>query len=301
MVGHMLGRHKEGHVWARLGEAALGERSTLEADETRTGILVLETYVYDEESNAKDAIAAAERAVALASRHHSTDDLLSERLHVAMGVAVSTGGDLAGARREFQAAIDGDVARLGADNPRVADRLSDLAACEINDAQYGLALGHLDRAMAIAETIKADRPRACETILFNRAQALRFSGQYERALRDTAEATTLYAEDGSADGEDMITIETIAADCHRALGDAGAATASIEHAERIAKALPDVRAGALGELRFVRAQIMGRGDPAAVALARKARADLGDPTTPDETLRYKAIDAWLAAPPPPEH
>ena len=114
------------------------------------------------------------------------------------------------------------------------------------------------------------------------------------ALADTARAATLYGQEHGADTEDMVTIETIAADCHRILGHAAEATSAIERAEKIAAASPDTRIGALIEMRFAHAQILGFADPRGAALAKQARDDGGAPTTPDEEREYAEMDEWLA-------
>ncbi len=294
LVGHVLGRHKEGHVWARLGEAALGDATSFEADDVRMSILLDETYIYDEEGDAPNAISSAERATAIASRHGPPDEALAQRLHVAMAVAQSTGGDLAAARREFRVALESAERRLGPGHPTVADRLSDLAAVEINDAHYDVGVSDLDRSIAINEAIPDGRQQSIAVCLLNRAQALRRMTKCDLALADTARAATLYGQEHGADTEDMVTIETIAADCHRILGHAAEATSAIERAEKIAAASPDTRIGALIEMRFAHAQILGFADPRGAALAKQARDDGGAPTTPDEEREYAEMDEWLA-------
>ena len=296
VVGQVDGRHRDGHAWARLGEAALGASGSQDADDARTTILMTETNVYNQEEDAPGALDAAKRAALIAARHHPPADAIFERLHVATGVALVTAGDVDGSRREFEAAIAAAEEHYGPEHPRVADDLTSLATIEIADAHYDVARRELDRAIAIDATIRGAKHVNTAIYLLDRAQANHMLGACDAAIADAERAGGLYTEEQGADFGDLIITETIAADCHRVLGHPREAVAAIEHAERIAAKTSEGEPDALAEMRFVHAQILGAPDlRRAVALANEARAYyLAHAKTRNDRAWLAAIDAWLA-------
>jgi tetratricopeptide (TPR) repeat protein/predicted Ser/Thr protein kinase len=295
IVGHVLGRHKEGHAWARLGEAALGTSTSRDADDTRVTTLVAETNMYNQAEDAASAIETAKRAEAIAARHYGPEDAISERIHLAFGIARITTGDLAGARRDLEAAVTAAERRFGPDQPRVADDLATLAVVELADGRYDVATSQLGRALAIDATVRG--PSHINTAIYylDRAQALRMSGACEDAIADAARATQIYAELEGKDFVDIVITETISADCNRRLGRRDAALAAIEHAERIAASSSDVQPEGLAELRFARAQLLEEKERRrAVGLVTQAREYYGPHAkTEYDRQRLRDIDAWL--------
>lgn len=299
--GHVLSHHKEGHFWARLTEAALGGATSLEADDIRTHTLVFEIYIYNEEGIADRAVAAAKAALELTSKRHAGDERAFERPHIAMGVALVTAGDADGARREFEIALGISERVYGADHPRVADRLSDIATIEIADGHYDVAERELDRALEVNKRARGPDHLNEAIYLLNRSEALFGRGAYEAALSDIAESRRIYEARLGPDTADIAILETRAAMCERALGRTPQAMASILSAERIAAASSDTQPNQLAEMRFTHAELLvdAQGDRArALDLARQARAYYVSEKTEQKTRADREsltkIDDWLA-------
>jgi tetratricopeptide (TPR) repeat protein len=258
-------------------------------------ILINETEIWNEEENAPAALDSAQRARVLAERHHTPDEAIFTHIHLAAGVAQVAGGDTQGARREFEAMIAGTERRFGPDHPRVADALVTLSTVEIADGHYDVAAAELDRAVAIDSTSRGAGHVNTAIYLLDRAQANHRRGAWEKALADAERATKLYVDAQGPDFPDLMITDTIAADCHRALGHAAEATRDIEEAERIASLAKDPGAEAVAEMRFVHARILADKDPRrALALAEQAAAHFAaDANTEDDRAQRKAVLAWL--------
>jgi tetratricopeptide (TPR) repeat protein len=297
VVGHVLGRHREGHTWARLGDAALGSIRGVDADDIRIRQLIFETYVYNEEEAAADAVRTATEAARLAGERLETEPRLNIRLHVAAGVAYATGGDLVPARKEFSDALASATRFFGPRDPAIADRLSDLAAIEFADARFDVAAEQLDRAVAINESARSPDHINVAINLLNRSETHRFNGHCDLALVDYDRSRTIFVNRLGADATDLLAIETGAAECLRRTGRLEEGLLAIARAERLAGGGEAAPAN-VAEMRFVHAKLLAdRGDPttAAIELARKA-ADYyaKGRQTPVERIVRAEIDAWLA-------
>ena len=294
-VGLELGRHKDGHAWARLGEAALGTSTSRDADDERVTILVAETNVYNQEEDGAAAIEAATRAEVIAARHYGPEDAVSEQIQLGFGIARIVTGDVAGARRDLEAAVTAAERRYGPDQPHVADNLTTLAVVELADGRYDVATRLLGRALAIDATLLGPSRFNTAIYLLDRAQALRMAGACEAAIADAQRAEQIYTELEGKDFVDIVITETIIADCNGHVGRRPAALAAMDHAERIAAASTELTAEGTAELRFARAQLLSDGERRrAVTLARQAREYYAPHAkTEYDRRRLRDIDAWL--------
>jgi tetratricopeptide (TPR) repeat protein len=299
--GHTLSHHKEGHFWARLTESALGGAASLEADDIRIPTLANETYIYNEESAADRAIAAAQTALEITGKRHAGDERAFERPHIALGVARLTAGDTDGARREFELVVGIAERVYGPDHPRLADRLSDLATIEIADGRYDVAERELDRALAVNLRARGPDHLNQAIYLLNRSEARLGRGAYEPALEDIAESRRIYAARLGPDTSDIGILETRAAMAERALGRTAEAMASIQRAERIAAISSDTPPNEIAAMRFTYAELLmdAKGDRAhAVDLARQARTyyttEKAEQKTRTDRESLAKIEQWLA-------
>ncbi len=298
IVGHVLGRHREGHTWARLAEAALGNMRGVDADDIRIRELVFETYVYNEEEAAKDAVRTATLALRLAGARHPDDVRLDIRLRTAMGVAYATGGELASSRREFSEALAEAEKFFGPRDPTIADRLSDLSAIEFADARFDVAAALLDRAVVINEIARSPDHINVGINLMNRSGTLRLLGRCPEALVDYDRSRAIFITRLGADAIDLVAIDTGTAECLRRVGRPAEGIVLVERAEHLA-ASGEAAPANVAEMRFVHAKLMadlGQPTPPAVDLARKALEYYAKPDqTPIDRITHAELDAWLAS------
>jgi predicted ATPase/DNA-binding CsgD family transcriptional regulator/DNA-binding XRE family transcriptional regulator len=181
------GRLSAGRAWLARFLAAAGDRPVRKAaDSQRIGRALSATAVLAAESaDYAEAVRLARRALAIFEPLDPGEDLAFAA--TVLGSAQRYQGDLAGARRSFQTALD--LRAAAGDRAKLAMATNNLALVELDD-------GNLDRARELLEAnliIKRQigQPRSIAIGLLNLAEVLIKDGRWHAAQTTLAEAAEL--------------------------------------------------------------------------------------------------------------
>jgi tetratricopeptide (TPR) repeat protein len=190
VYGNSLARRTEGHRWARLGQAAvarMGGSDELEADRLR-----VEASLFLFEGKGKDAVAAAERALALSEKVHGKESLNAAHVHGVLGSALRVSGDYARARVEHQENLRLFEKLLGPEHPRLMVPLNNLGIVADSEDKEEEAAKYYRAAVELAErALGPDHPKLA-VALSNYSSALRGLKRHEEALVAGRRALAIY-------------------------------------------------------------------------------------------------------------
>jgi tetratricopeptide (TPR) repeat protein len=292
---YWLGRHEEGHRWARLAHAAivrLGGSDELEAERERT-----DSGIYMTEGMGAEAVPVAERALALANKVWGPESIKTAQAHGTLGAAYHARGDFAPAMAEHRRHLELLEKLLGSDHPQLGIPINNLGIVADSEGKFEEAVGYYRRSLALVErTLGPSHPNVAITAA-NLGVSLRALGRYAEALEACRRAMAIYDRESPADFSDAIDPLLGIAESLEGLHRPKEALAPFERALRIA-VKTETPGATTAEVRFGLARVLWEtgGDHArARTLAAQARQGLLKESGASSRNDAEMVSAWLAA------
>jgi serine/threonine protein kinase/Flp pilus assembly protein TadD len=153
VVGHVLGRHDQGKVWAKNADAAIARVDTAGGDTRKLEAQYMNSLgaIHFSKGDFDAALAVYEKAHALWEEVHGSDHPTVIRAINNMGSIHFSKGQMAEARKLFEQVLAVRTKRLGADHPEVAITLSNLGAVDMELGDYEKSLEESKRVLEIRE------------------------------------------------------------------------------------------------------------------------------------------------------
>jgi eukaryotic-like serine/threonine-protein kinase len=232
---------------------------------------------------------AAETFVAAFGERHP-DNALVMAGHARVLVAQ---GDVAGARTRLREAMALVEAALGPGATRLLPLCRQLAALELSQKNFDVAIAELERAQRIARDAWSDHPKVAQA-LFELGNALAQAGRLDEARVQHDRALSLWERTRGKDHPDVAFALTSLGQLDLQQGHADEAVERLERALKL-RGGRGLDPQLLAQTQFALARALHAVDdrPRARELAAKAREAFksGKPPAPD---RAAEIDSWLA-------